>query len=295
MLSSISNEKLFLLIGNFFYLIPASYLLNRFFRLKESYAAIHCLLCVSVCLISFFYHWCDIPLPFNMSEDDLPPFYHCIIPFSGLYFLDFQLSSMTAVNLFSYQLMPFDSVLREMTLIFMFIFNTFFFYASDNFTSVTYYISAIFSCLLIGLLRLYRRKQHPFLSTKRKSSTWKTPKWYFPVEGNNFFLCVFIILFIVAFVCFGTEENNVDHYMLLHGFWHVTSAWGLLFGFLWIDSLSFSAPKKQKERFYRRWIDKINYYRFKKRKQPLHLIIEVEVQQQQQEKQEEYPKTIEIC
>lgn len=217
------NEKLFLLISNFFFIaFPVSYLLFRvyFIRPINTYPIIHIVLCLFVSLISFVYHFCDRPFHETLSDQGI---YYCIIPFHGLYTLDFQFSSITAINLLSYNLSGQDTIARECCILFLFTVNQFLYGLLNSYHHASYYIFTILISLALVGFRGFKRYQ--------------LGKTILPLDGDTKMGMACAVSFFVAFQ-FYYWGNVQDYYMIFHAMWHLFCSLGLLFGFIWIDTLS---------------------------------------------------------
>lgn len=218
-----THEKLFMLFSNLFFLIfPTAYICYRMYTVRpfQPFLCIHLVLCLGVTWISLLYHLCD--LPFNSSPEDTG-IYRCVIPFQSLYSLDFQFSSLMAINLLSYGLVGCDTILREVCIVILFVANTVLYGMFGSYNHPSYYILTILASFTLVGVRGYRRYQRGVR--------------LLPTEGNSKLGILCGLSFIVAFQ-FYILGNNAESYMLFHGYWHLFSSLGLFMGFAWIDTLS---------------------------------------------------------
>lgn len=206
--------KMFLLCSHAIFLIPLIYLVTR----KSWHTLIHCVLLFVVMMTSLFYHFCVFPIPQENIE-----LHFCVMRFSSLYILDFQMLALTAINLLTYQLDVQISNIRELIILLTLVAIYGILQTYNN----TYFSSFLcVECFFIILTRGYSRKI---------KACYK--KWWLPMEGNWKLALYSLICLTLGFICFGLHVED-DLYYIIHGFWHISSALGLFFGFCWLDSFN---------------------------------------------------------
>jgi hypothetical protein len=192
----------FVVASNLTFLLPISYLIYQ----RRVHNAVHVLLTFALMFASTVYHFCDKPSSLDMGGI-------CILPFSGLYLMDFSLSLLVAVNLLTYNI-PNEIVwLREVSIAASFIGMTYLYSALHSFNNIGYYVFGLIMSLIVIGFRIRHR-------------CIRVTRWGI--------LTVF--LFAAGFVFYILDTSW--HYQVLHGCWHILAAVALLCGFYYFDRLN---------------------------------------------------------
>jgi uncharacterized protein DUF3522 len=190
--------------SNASFLIPTGYLVHR----CELNNAVHVLLCLALMAASTLYHICDQPNDGVLGGV-------CVIPFPGLYYLDFSLSIMVAVNILTYKLPSQLSWMRSLCIVAMYLTTSFIYASLSSFNHFVYYGTGV----LIALFIIVMRAMYGYISIDRRGIAT-------------------VVLFVCGFACYILDTVVPTHYQILHSAWHVLAAIGTLSGFNYFDKIA---------------------------------------------------------
>jgi peptidoglycan/LPS O-acetylase OafA/YrhL len=162
---------------------------------------------LTLCLMfaSTAYHVCDHP-----TEEDLGG--NCMMPFDGLYLMDFLMSVLVLVNVLTYHMPLRLDYVRETALVAMFVALIYMYEAMGTFQSLGFYLVGLFMALALFGVRLY----HGSIRV-----TWLG--------------VLTLVLFACGFVFYFTDTRYPQDYQTLHSFWHIFAALGMTAGFCYFD------------------------------------------------------------
>lgn len=190
-------------ISNGFFIIPIAYLLY-----KQNYrrTMVHMLLTLAIMFASSVYHVCDQPDPNDYTG-------YCIMPFGGLYLMDFSLSVMVVVNVLTYNLPSRLEWMKSSAIAVMFICVIYVYEDVNTLNNYAYYLIGVLIGVFIAGMRL----------------------WY-NVLLFNWWLLLTVLLFGIGFIFYGIDDTVfASDYQYLHSVWHIFAAFGMWSGFYYMD------------------------------------------------------------